>query len=91
MINLPYFTCSFPYNSEDQNNIIEAWNQGIDSRLEGFTRSKNEFDGSGRLFLYIANVNEFQTLVRRLLELESYNAECLADDMIYVQYDYEVI
>ena len=87
----PFFTCSFPYNSEDQTNVIQVYSQGIDSHLEGFTQSSHRRDDDGRLYLDIANVHEFQILVRRLLELETEPAEMLADTMIYVQYDYETV
>jgi hypothetical protein len=90
-MNKAFFTCSFPSHSEDQDNAIEVWNQGIDSHLEGFTLSEFYFDHENRLYLRIMTAHEFQILVRRLLELATESAEMLADDMILVQYDYEVI
>ena len=86
-----FFKCSFAYNSEDQANVIEAYNQGIDSRLEGFTESKHWWDSENRLYLWVANAHEFQILVRRLLERATESAEDLADNMIMVKYGCEVI
>jgi hypothetical protein len=75
--------------------VINAVNRGIDSRLEGFTESSFEWIFSEplglRLVCNIANQHEFQVLVRRLLELEDENAEGLADDLIYDQFDVEPI
>ena len=91
---MSYFNCSFPHNSEDCNNVTFAYNQGIDSYLEGFTESRAYFDlthNYNRLYLDIENIHEFQILIRRLLELGTESSESLADDMIYVQFDFEVI
>ena len=88
---MSYFNCSFPHNSEDCINVSIAYNQGIDSRLEGFIESKAYFDDTGRLYLDIENIHEFQILVRRLLELGTESSESLADTMIYVQFNFEVI
>ena len=30
---MSYFNCAFPHNSEDCNNVIVVYNQGIDSCL----------------------------------------------------------
>ena len=87
----PYFWCSFPANSEDQKNVIDAVNQGIDSRLEGFTRSAFKFDDTGRLYCDISDSTELQILLRRLLESNLYTAENLADSIVQCQYGIEII
>lgn len=84
-----YFDCSFPVGSDDYKNIVAVVNQGIDSRLEGFTRLIYEIDPyDGRLFCYFHN-SEMQILIRRLLELETEEAESLADSIVLIEYGHE--
>lgn len=67
------------------------WNQGIDSHLEAFTRSKHRWE-DGRLYLDIHR-DELSILTRRLRELDTQNAEVWAEDIetiakeIYEDYD----
>jgi hypothetical protein len=102
-----FFDMSFPAGSRDLAIITEVYNQGIDAWLEGFTRSRNHWEGS-RLHLDIHR-EEMSILLRRLLELaeeiesgehatlrydpeiENNPAESLADDIVYVAYGHETI
>ena len=79
--------------------VVEAANMGIDSRLEGFTKSTFRWIlktivpdkwVEQRLQCEV-HLSEMQILIRRLLELETEEAESLADSIVYVQYDVEVI
>ncbi len=77
---------------EDASIIKRIVNVGIDSRLEGFTQSifnmvADKFVGS-RLQCKIHS-SEMQVLIRRLLEDDTEEAEMLADDIVYVEYDCE--
>jgi hypothetical protein len=68
-----------------------AVNQGIDSRLEGFTRSTFEW-GDGRNGLRLeckVHPDEMQVLIRRLVELDNDNADSLADSIVSVYYGKE--
>lgn len=87
------FYASFPVNSEDYNNVVQVWNMGIDSRLEAFTEANSDYKCfmSGRLYIDIFTNNALQILIRRLLELETESAELLADDIVRVQFDIEII
>jgi len=88
-------------NTEDAKHVIEAVNQGIDSRLTGFTKSTFEWVDHGFPFkggwaanpkLHCAiDESEMEVLLRRLLELGTEEAEMLADDIAYVHYGYETI
>lgn len=70
---------------KDRKNVIEAVNQGIDSRLEGFTRSK--FSDNGHRLTSEVHPEELQVLVRRLTESGDEDAELLADDIVTVAYE----
>lgn len=84
-----FFEMSFYHSSQDCKDVVTVVNQGIDSRLTGFTKS--EFNWSNnRLFCWI-HPDEMEVLIRRLLELETENAEMLADNIIYVHYGKETI
>ena len=79
---------------EDARIIKRIVNRGIDSRLEGFTKSTfkmvvDKFNGY-RLQCKIHS-SELQVLIRRLLEDNTENAEMLADDIVMVEYGYEVV
>ena len=62
--------------SDEQNALIEAWNEGIDSHLEGFTQSSCCGE-HGVLFLRM-HPTELHILVRRLMTHE-YGSEVLKD------------
>lgn len=76
------------------NNDVELMakvvNQGIDSRLTAFTRSKFHGNHYNQLFCLIHS-DEMEILIRRLLELETENAENLADSIVEVYYGKETI
>ena len=77
---------------DDYEHVERAVNQGIDSRLEGFTRSTFDWrieSGIQRLECKIDS-SEMQVLIRRLLEDGGEDAEMLADDIVMVEYGYEV-
>jgi len=84
-----FFEMSAFHDSNDANNIIEIVSQGIDSRLTGFTKSEFKWSGN-RLFCWV-HFLEMEVLIRRLLELETENAEMLADDIVQVYYGKETI
>jgi len=71
----------------DRENGIKVVNQGIDSRLEGFTRSRFSDDGY-RLTCDVSK-EELQIFVRRLLELDTDEAGMLADDICQVEFHAE--
>ena len=78
---------------EDAEMVEAAVNIGIDSRLEGFTKSKfaiqtNHEGALVRLDCQI-HLSEMQILIRRLLESGDIHAEMLADDIVFVEYDCE--
>lgn len=83
-----YFEITMPLGSVDESIFIRAVNQGIDSRLEGFTKSK--FTDNGRRAILNFHESELSILIRRLIELESYDAERWADDIILVHYGIEI-
>lgn len=89
MTDKPVFTMQL--RMSDAQYVVKAVNQGIDSRLEGFTQSTFQWDNFGALNCNIENYNELQTLIRRLLESENRYAEQLADDIVYVKFGYETI
>ena len=78
----------------DDYEIVERIvNLGIDSRLEGFTKSTFDWrieSGIQRLECKIDS-SEMQVLIRRLLEDGSEDAEMLADDIVMVEYGVEII
>jgi len=86
-------------NYHDARIIKDIVNQGIDSRLEGFTKST--FKWSSRELKLYCNIDdsEMQILIRRLLEYnKSYVdidnvilAEQLANDIVSVYYGIEII
>jgi hypothetical protein len=85
------FEMSLTY--EDITSVRNAVNLGIDSRLEGFTKSSFEWNHNRvvtRLECQI-HPSEMQILIRRLLEDGSGNAEMLADTIVMVEYGYETI
>ena len=59
-------------------------NQGIDSRLEGFTDSNFYRDGNRYNFDFADS--ELQVLIRRLIELENEEADQWIDDIVSLRY-----
>ena len=84
-----FFPITVPLGSADEEIFIAAVNQGIDARLEGFTKSK--FTDDGRRCILSFHDSELTVLLRRLLELESDLADEWADDIVQVRYGYETI
>lgn len=75
-------------NHSDTKQVIKAVNQGIDSRLEGFTQSIFRWDNTtGKLECLIANYHELQILIRRLVELQNEQADQLSDDIVSCVYN----
>jgi hypothetical protein len=72
------FPISVPINTEDYALFKDIIEQGIDARLEAFVDS-NFHHLDGRLLMYFAPC-ELTTLLRRLLEVGSENAEQWAVD-----------
>ena len=86
-----YFDMSLTF--DDLKLIKSIVNQGIDSRLEGFCISifhHEVVDSVIRLQCKI-HPTEMQILIRRLLELKTDQAEMLADDIVRIYYDEEII
>ena len=78
----------------DDYEIVERIvDRGIDSRLEGFTKSTFQFiiiSGIQRLECKIHS-SEMSILLRRLLEDDTEEAEMLADDIVSIEYDCETL
>ena len=78
--------------------FMHIWNEGIDSRLEAFARSRAwpiwQYPGASRFhlapqnedmefkMLYLFHPDEIQILIRRLLEYETEEAEQWATDIV---------
>jgi len=78
-------------NHNDVELFAKVVNQGIDSRLEGFTKLQiNDFTGPYHIKLTF-HPDEYQILIRRLLELEDERAELWADDLVSTIYGVEII
>ncbi len=75
---------STPIGSDDTEIFTDIINTGIDSRLEGFTRSNFIIIGN-RLSMDF-HESELQILIRRLLETENSEAEQWADDIVSTHY-----
>ena len=58
-------------NSEDLPLFLEVINCGIDSRLEGFTKSTFDWEGSRAVLDF--HPDEISILLRRLSEIDPYN------------------
>ena len=74
-----FFDISCCAGTSDCDLFVSVWNQGIDSHLQAFTRSKNRWE-DGRLCLDIHR-DELPILLRRLRELETEDADMWADDI----------
>lgn len=68
-----------PLGSQDDKLFISVVNQGIDSHLEGFTKSKFETRDGRRIFNF--NKSELPLLLRRLQELGTEEALSWKDDI----------
>lgn len=76
-----YYDISIYLFSRDMLEIFQkVFNQGIDSHLEAFTKSKTETRGNR--FYMSFDYSELPILVRRLRELETTEADQWADDII---------
>jgi hypothetical protein len=75
---------STPMSGEDHDLFTELINQGIDSRLEAFTGSRFAYRDN-RLEMFFAPC-ELTTLLRRLLEVGSENADQWAVDIVESEY-----
>ena len=95
-MNNKTFDITTPRYNDDTRALICAINQGIDSRLEGFTQSEfywEDFYDCGkhtRLVCKIA-IDELQIMIRRLLESNDDTAISLADNIVYVQWGFESV
>jgi hypothetical protein len=85
------FDMSLTY--DDLECVERIVNQGIDSRLEGFTQSTFYLDNSSGVLRLQCQVHssELQVLIRRLLEDGDIHSEMLADDIVFVEYGYETV
>lgn len=83
------FQITIPLGSGDLDVFIKAVNQGIDSRLEGFTRSK--FTDNGQRAILDFHPAELPIIIRRLIELDQDLADEWADDIVTAQYGQEII
>ena len=83
------FDISTRQNSEDFETLKKAVNMGIDSHLEGFTKSK--FYGTAERFFFCFDTSELSTLLRRLGEIDDENAMSLEYSIIYSHYGIELI
>lgn len=87
------FIITVPTNSEDEKLFKNVVNQGIDSRLTAFTKSKFTYKELGtRLYLYF-HPNEIEILLRRLDKIAdngNENAFLWESDIISNFYDKEI-
>jgi len=83
------FNISMRKGTDDAAIFAEAINQGIDSRLEGFTKS--QFDDSGDRLSLDFDESELSILIRRLDESGNPYAEMWASDIVTIQYGVEII
>ena len=78
---------STPLFGEDFELFKNIVNQGIDSRLEAFTKS--EFRARNARFEFHFHPEESSLLLRRLCETESDAADEWTDDIVYALYGKE--
>lgn len=83
------YRCTFPAHSQECKAVTRAINQGIDSRLEGFTSSRYGWQG-GRLVCEFAE-GELSILVRRLADAEDDTSQGLADCIVYSCWGFGVV
>lgn len=78
-----FFEITTPVGSEDFNLFKSVVNKGIDSHLQGFTKSKFEVkkeDGHSRLYMNF-HKSELPILIRRLEEVGTPEADSWAEDI----------
>ena len=78
---------------EDMRLIKAIVNQGIDSRLEAFTKSSFTWNTNSTVLRLecLIHQDEMTTLLRRLLEFGTDNSEALANEIVWVEYGHETI
>lgn len=74
-----YFPITTPIGSQDDKMFVDVVNKGIDSHLEGFTKSKFTVQGNRRVFNF--HKSELPILLRRLEELGTDEALQWKDDI----------
>jgi hypothetical protein len=81
--NNEFFNINMPINSEDAKLFTDIINQGIDSHLEGFTKSKFNIkeDSRGKRLNLDFHKSELPILLRRLEELGNDEALSWKDDI----------
>lgn len=77
--------------SEDFKLFKSVINQGIDARLEGFTKSKFKFSEISLRWYLNFDDSEISILLRRLSELETDEADQWIDDIVNHFYGIEII
>lgn len=82
-----WFPIGTPLGSPDFKLFAGIVNQGIDSHLEGFTKS--EFNRKGDRFLFNFHTSEIPILLRRLRELGTEEGDMWADDIENYESDAE--
>ena len=75
-------------HSDDMKMFQDIVNQGIDSRLEGFTKSTFYQDLQRYYFDFVPS--EIQILLRRMLILKTENANQWVFDIVNCYYGYEI-
>lgn len=70
-----------PINSQDFKLFKSVVNQGIDSHLEAFTKSKFTLNKTQQRFIFDFDDSEVPILVRRLRELDNDDALQWAEDI----------
>lgn len=83
---------SFLVGTPDYHLFVDIWNQGIDSRLEAFTKSEYKFRGTmvGNRLIISFHPDEMSILLRRLSEVNTEKADMWIGDILYFYYDKEV-
>lgn len=78
-----YLEITTPIGSEDDKLFVGIVNQGIDSHLEGFTKSKFDVEdrGNGKRRIFNFHTSEIPILIRRLEDESSEEAEMWARDI----------
>lgn len=83
--NSEFLPITCPIGSADYKMFVSVVNQGIDSHLEGFTKSEfgpqEQCEECVDRFVFNFHVSELPILIRRLEELETEEAEMWAYDI----------
>ena len=83
---------AMPAGSEDFELFAAIWNQGIDAYLKAFCRGEHRFAPNpplGRRLVLTFHPNGIPTLLRRLLEHGSDEADMWVDDIVRRYYEAE--